>query len=154
MQITEHVSYKDATYSDTAIRNNISNEPNETQLIQIERCASAIFEPLMEWVGGPVKINSVFRSAELNKKIGGANSSQHCANNGAAFDVDDTFGYKTNKEMLHYIKDNLDFDQLIYEYGDDENPDWVHFSYNQGKNRKQVLRAIKENGKTKYINYE
>ena len=98
--------------------------------------------------------NSCFRSAELNKRIGGAKSSQHCANKGAAFDLDDTYRHKTNSEMFDYIKDNLTFDQLIWEFGTDENPNWVHVSYNEGNNRGQILKACKINGKTKYLYWE
>ena len=86
-----------------------------------------VFEPLRKWVGGPIKINSFFRCYKLNKAIGGSKTSQHMS--GQAMDIDDTFGCKTNAEMFNYIKDNLDFDQMIWEFGDDDNPDWVHISY-------------------------
>lgn len=149
--ISTHVTYKEVTYSPTAIKNGIANDPTDVQLDNIKKCANAIFEPLRVWVGGPIKINSCFRSLKLNKKIGGANGSQHLADKGAAFDIDDTFGHNTNKEMFFYIWDNLTFDQLIYEFGNDTNPDWVHFSYNEGNNRKEVLRGITKNGKTVYV---
>lgn len=151
MKISEHISYREAIYSQTAIRNDIDNIPDIEQLKRIQLAAENIFEPLREWVGRPIKINSCFRSAELNKRIGGAQSSQHCANNGAAFDLDDTYGHKTNAEMFHYIKKNLYFDQLIWEFGTDENPNWVHVSYNADNNRGQVLKACKIKGKTKYL---
>ena len=151
MKISEHISYREVTYSQTAIRNDINNEPNEEQLERIKKAAEAVFEPLREWVGKPIKINSCFRSTELNKRIGGAQSSQHCANKGAAFDLDDTYGYKTNAEMFHYIRKYIIFDQLIWEFGTDENPNWVHVSYNADNNRGQVLKACKIKGKTKYL---
>jgi len=151
MKISEHISYREVTYSQTAIRNDINNEPNEEQLERIKKAAEAVFEPLREWVGKPIKINSCFRSTELNKRIGGAQSSQHCANKGAAFDLDDTYGYKTNAEMFHYIRKYIIFDQLIWEFGTDENPNWVHVSYNEDNNRGQVLKACKIKGKTKYL---
>ena len=154
MKISEHISYKEATYSQTAIRNDIPNDPNEEQLERIKLAAEKLFEPLREWVGGPIKINSCFRSELLNKRIGGSKSSQHMANNGAAFDLDDTYGHKTNSEMFHYIKDNLDFDQLIWEFGTDKNPNWVHVSYKKENNRKSILKACKINGKTKYLKWE
>lgn len=154
MKISEHVSYKEVTYSQTAIRNDIDNEPNEEQLKKIRLVAENIFEPLRKWVGKPIKINSCFRSPDLNKRIGGAASSQHCANKGAAFDLDDTYGYKTNAEMFHYIKKNLYFDQLIWEFGTDKNPNWVHVSYNEDNNRGQILKACKVNGRTSYLNWE
>ena len=115
----------------------------------MEVIAENIFEPLRKWVGGAIRINSFFRSADLNKAIGGSSKSQHCE--GRAIDIDDTFGHKTNAEMYNYIKENLDFDQIIWEFGDDENPDWVHVSYvSEESNRSRCLRAYKENGKTKY----
>ena len=118
--------------------------------------AEKIFEPLREWVGGPIKINSFYRSPALNEAIGGASdksgrqTSQHCK--GQAIDVDDIYGHKTNKEMFEWIKETLDFDQLIYEFGTDDNPAWIHFSYvSEDKNRNRVLRAVRDEGKTKYI---
>ena len=112
--------------------------------------AENIFEPLRKWVGGPIKINSFFRSVELNKAIGGSSKSQHCE--GRAIDIDDTYGHKTNAEMYNYIKDNLDFDQLIWEFGTDNNPDWVHVSYAcPDSNRNRCLKAYRDsNNKTKY----
>tara|TARA_R110000751_G_scaffold240633_3_gene341235 strand:- start:531 stop:998 length:468 start_codon:yes stop_codon:yes gene_type:complete len=152
MMISSYVSYNEVVYSQTAIRNDIENSPNITQLSNIRVAAEELFDVLRDWVGGPVKINSCFRSEELNNRIGGAKSSQHMANNGGAFDIDDTYKHKTNAQMFQHIKDNLDFDQLIWEFGDDNNPNWVHVSYKSEGNRKQVLRAIKDDdGRTKYI---
>lgn len=154
MKISPHLSYKEVTYSETATRNDIENEPTGPQLLAIKLMADHLFEPLREWVGGPVKVNSCFRSEELNNRIGGAKSSQHLANNGAAMDLDDTYGHKSNAEMFNYIKDNLTFDQLIWEFGDDKNPNWIHVSYKKTDNRFEVLKAIKDsNGKTRYVNY-
>ena len=154
MKISPHLSYKEVTYSETAIRNDIDNEPNGPQLLAIKIMADYLFEPLREWVGGPIKVNSCFRSEELNSRIGGSKSSQHMANNGAAIDIDDAYDIKTNSQMFFYIKDHLDFDQLIWEFGDDRNPDWVHVSYKKEGNRRQVLKAKKVNGKTKYLTWE
>jgi hypothetical protein len=108
-----------------------------------------VFEPLREWVGGPIKINSFYRCVELNKAIGGSSKSQHCE--GRAIDIDDTHGHKTNAEMFKYIKENLSFDQLIWEFGSDENPDWVHVSYvSEDQNRNRCLKAQRIDGKTTY----
>jgi len=108
-----------------------------------------LFEPLRKWVGGPIKINSFFRSEKLNSAIGGSRSSQHCQ--GRAMDIDDTFGYKTNAEMFNYIKQNLNFDQIIWEFGTDKNPDWIHVSFvSADENRGKSLKATKINGKTAY----
>ena len=147
--ISEHISYKEATHSATALRRNLDNTPNDEQLKCMEEVAENLFEPLRKWVGGPIKVNSFFRGKPVNTAIGGSRTSQHMK--GQAIDIDDTFGYKTNAEMYHYIKDNLDFDQMIWEFGDDDNPNWVHVSYvSPEENRKKCLKAYKENGKTKY----
>jgi len=111
--------------------------------------AEKVFEPLREWVGGPIKVNSFYRSPELNSAIGGSKNSQHCI--GCALDIDDTFGHKTNAQMFDYIKNNLDYDQIIWEFGDDDNCDWVHVSYiSEDANRRRLLKATKINGKTNY----
>ena len=150
MKISEHISYKEATRSVTALRLGIDNTPNEYQLQNMELIAKNVFEPLRKAVGGPIKINSFMRVEKLNQAIGGSSRSQHCQ--GRAMDLDDTYGHWTNAEMYHYIKNKLDFDQIIWEFGTDENPDWVHVSYvDADSNRKRCLKAIKENGKTKYI---
>jgi hypothetical protein len=115
----------------------------------MELVADEVFEPLRAYVGGPIKINSFFRCPELNKAIGGSSKSQHCK--GQAMDIDDTYGRMTNAEMYHFIKEHLDFDQMIWEFGDDDNPDWVHVSYISPKeNRNRCLKAYREDGKTKY----
>lgn len=151
MKISKHISYREATHSETAKRLGIDNTPNEYQLQNMEIIAERIFEPLREWVGGAIKINSFFRNEETNRAISGsASKSMHIE--GRAIDIDDVYGHKTNAEMYHYIKDNLDFDTLIWEFGDDNNPSWVHVSYiDEDFNRHRCLKAIRENGKTKYI---
>ena len=148
--ISKHISFKEGVYSNTALRRGIDNTPNEEQLANMKLIGEKIFEPLREYVGGPIKINSFFRSAKLNTAIGGSRTSQHCK--GQAMDIDDTFGYKTNAEMYYFIKEHLNFDQMIWEFGDDDNPNWVHVSYvSPEKNRNRCLKAYKENGRTKYI---
>jgi len=147
--ISEHISYKEGVYSNTATRRGIDNTPNDEQLTNMELIANEVFEPLRTWVGGPIKINSFFRSPNLNTAIGGSKTSQHCK--GQAIDIDDTFGKVTNAEMYHWIKENIDFDQMIWEFGDDDNPNWVHVSYvSPEDNRNRCLKAYKENKKTKY----
>jgi hypothetical protein len=149
MGISKHISDKESVYSRTALRLGIENKPNNEQLASMKLLAEEVFEPLRAYVGGPIKINSFFRSPELNKAIGGSVKSQHC--HGQAIDLDDTFGRCTNAEMYEFIKKHLDFDQMIWEFGDDENPDWVHVSYvSEKQNRNRCLQAYKENGKTKY----
>ena len=148
--ISKHVSYHEGTYSQTGVRRDLDNTPDDDQLKRMEEVAENLFEPLREWVGGPIKINSFFRGEPVNTAIGGSRKSQHMK--GQAIDIDDTFGHKTNAEMYHYVKDNLDFDQLIWEFGTDENPNWLHISWvSHRPNRKKLTVAKKVNGKTKYI---
>lgn len=149
MKISDHISYSEAIKSNTATRRGIDNTPGDYEITNMVGIAENIFEPLRKWVGGPIKINSMFRCEELNTAIGGSSRSQHCQ--GRAIDVDDTFGNKTNAEMFNYIKENLNFDQLIWEFGDDTNPDWVHVSYvSKEENRNRILKASRINGKTTY----
>tara|TARA_R100000353_G_C6375165_1_gene160254 strand:- start:53 stop:514 length:462 start_codon:yes stop_codon:yes gene_type:complete len=147
--ISKHISYREGTFSVTAKRLGLENEPDEKQLENMRLLAEKIFEPLREYVGKPIKINSFFRSPELNRAIGGSSKSQHCK--GQAIDIDDTYGNMKNYGMYNFIKENLDFDQMIWEFGDDENPDWVHVSYvSEEENRNRCLKAVRENSKTVY----
>jgi len=150
MKISQHISYKEGIKSNTALRMGIDNIPSAYDKQNMEIVAEKIFEPLREWVGGPIRINSFYRCEDLNTAIGGSSSSQHCQ--GRAIDLDDTFGHKTNAEMFEYIRKNLSFDQLIWEFGDDNNPAWVHVSYvSQDQNRTRAMKAKKVNGKTTYL---
>ena len=149
--ISKHISYKEGIRSTTADRLGIDNKPGQVELVNMEIIAERIFEPLREWVGGPIRINSFYRSPKLNKAIGGSKRSQHIE--GRAMDIDDTYGHKTNAEMFNFIKQNLDFDQMIWEFGTDDNPNWVHVSYvSEDSNRNRCLKAYKDaNNKTKYM---
>jgi hypothetical protein len=148
MKVSKHVYYGEVTQTSVKAQ----NIPSGEQMERIKLLCENVFDPLRDWVGDRVKINSIFRSPAVNKAVGGSATSQHCANNGAAMDIDDTYGHKTNAEMFNYIRENLDFDQLLWEFGTDKNPDWVHVSYKKTENRKQVLKVKKVNGKTVYVN--
>ena len=152
-KISDHITYHEATYSRTGERLNLDNTPNPRQLKCMAEVAENLFEPLRKWVSGPIKVNSFFRGEPVNTAIGGSKHSQHMK--GQAIDIDDTFGHKTNAEMYHYIKDNLDFDQMIWEFGTDKNPNWLHISWvSHRPNRKKLTIAKKLNGRTKYIHEE
>ena len=147
--LSKHISNKEGSYSITALRLGLDNTPGDYEYSNMQLIANKIFEPLRSYVGGPIKINSFYRGIDLNKAIGGSSRSQHCQ--GRAIDIDDTYGYKTNAQMYKFIKDNLNFDQMIWEFGNDKNPAWVHVSYvSEDQNRNRCLKAYKENGKTKY----
>ena len=151
--ISKHISWHEGTYSRTGERRDLDNTPNEDQLKCMKEVAENLFEPLREWVGGGIKINSFFRGEPVNTAIGGSTRSQHMK--GQAIDIDDTFGHKTNAEMYHYIKENLDFDQMIWEFGTDKNPNWLHISWvSHRPNRKKLTIAKKVNGRTRYIHEE
>jgi coenzyme F420-reducing hydrogenase alpha subunit len=133
-RISKHISYKEAVGSNYAKQKGIKNKPNEEQVENMKLLAKEVFEPLREWVDAPIKVNSMFRSLELNTALKGSKTSSHMK--GEAMDIT-SMGGKSNLEMFHYIKDNLEFDQLIWEFGSE--PKWLHVSYNKDNNRKQVL---------------
>ncbi|MCB0401817.1 MAG: peptidase M15 [Flavobacteriales bacterium] len=146
--ISAHITYKEATRSNTATRRGIKNVPNAKQLEAMKALAEQVFEPLRSHFNKPIRVNSFFRSIALNKAIGGSSTSQHCK--GEAVDLDATSGF-TNKQIYDYIRDNLEFDQLIWEFGTDAEPDWVHVSFRaDSANRKQQLRASRKGGKSVY----
>jgi len=133
-RISKHISYKEAVGSNYAKQKGIKNKPNEDQVENMKLLAEKVFEPLREWVDAPIKVNSMFRSLELNTALKGSKTSSHMK--GEAMDIT-SMGGKSNLEMFHYIKDNLCFDQLIWEFGSE--PKWLHVSYNKDNNRQQVL---------------
>ena len=150
--LSKHVSLHEGVYSRTAERLGIKNDPTDDHLLNMITISEKVFEPLRKHVGGPIKINSFYRGSELNKAIGGSSKSQHCY--GQAIDIDDTFGHATNAEMYKWIKENLSFDQMIWEFGTDDNPDWVHVSYvDEESNRNRCLKAYRTPGSrgTKYM---
>lgn len=143
---------KNFSWSELTVTNhNIPNIPNEDQKKNIEDLVINVLQPLRDLAGVSIIVNSGFRSPAVNKKVGGASTSQHCANKGAAADL--TCIKKSNAEIFKIIKDKLPFDQLIWEFGTDKEPSWVHVSYNAKNNRKQILKARKNKlGKTVYEN--
>ncbi|MFK5855231.1 MAG: D-Ala-D-Ala carboxypeptidase family metallohydrolase [Bacteroidota bacterium] len=157
MRISKHLSLKEATRSNTAARMGVKNTPNANQLSRMKMVANIVFEPLRIGLGGHmIFISSFFRTWAVNKQMRGSSRSDHPK--GQAMDLDaDVFQIPglTNLDIFNYIKDYLDFDQLIWEYSNpDGTPRWVHVSYRKGNNRKQILVSYKVHGKTKYKLYE
>jgi zinc D-Ala-D-Ala carboxypeptidase len=153
MQLSTNLSLAEVTRSETAKRKGISNMPTAEHIENFKKLASNIFQPIREHFGKPIIISSGYRSAELNKAIGGSLSSQHCS--GEAIDIDMDGTDITNAQIFYFIKDNLNFDQIIWEFGTNTNPDWVHVSFAANRSqRKQILVAKKVNGKTTYIPYK
>jgi len=150
----KHISKKEMYYSSTAIRLGINNTPTLEHFKKLDLLGLLIFEPIRTHFNVPIKINSMYRCPELNKAIGGSRTSQHCLCE--AIDIDDTLGGLTNKEIFYFIVNNLDFDQLIWEFGTSKNPAWVHISYkvyNEEKNRKKITISYTKNNKVKYASF-
>ena len=152
MKLSEHLDLKEVTASDMAKRKGISNEPTPEHLENFKKLAENIFEPIRKHFGEPIFISSGYRSKALNEAIGGASSSQHCSGEAIDIDMDGRSNKVTNVNVFNFIKENLNFDQLIWEFGNDTAPDWVHVSYEStGKQRKQILKAVRNSaGQTIY----
>ena len=150
MKLSKNLSLKEVVKSNTAIRRGIDNTPNKEQLKNLELIADNIFQPLRDELG-VIYVSSGFRCKDLNIALGGSRSSQHCKGEALDLDNDGKNGAASNTEIFNYIKNNLVFDQLIWEFGDNKKPNWVHVSYtNKEPNRMQILKAYKKDGKTKY----
>ena len=147
MNLTKNFTLQEMYKSTTAIRLGIDNTPSDIAVNNLTLLCKNVLQPLRDHIGESIRVSSGYRSPALNKKIGGSKSSQHCL--GQAADI--SCGERT-AELYEYIKNNLIFDQIIWEFGDDHNPDWVHVSYSSTSNRKQCLRAYKINNKTIYQN--
>ena len=147
MNLTKNFTLEEMYKSTTAIRLGIDNTPSDIVIKNLLQLCKNVLQPLRDHMDESIRISSGYRSIDLNKKIGGNKSSQHCF--GQAADI--SCGERT-AELYYYIKNNLIFDQLIWEFGNDENPDWVHVSYSTTSNRKECLRAYKINNKTIYQN--
>jgi hypothetical protein len=155
MQISKHLSLAEVSRSETAKRKGIDNTPSGAHLENFKKLAENIFEPIREHFAVPIHISSGYRSKELNTAIGGSLTSQHCQGEAIDIDMDGSPSGVSNADVFNYIKDKLNFDQLIWEFGTDKNPDWVHVSYEStGKQRKQILKAVKSGGKTSYVPYK
>ena len=149
MKLTENFSLNELTKSQTAERKGIDNTPSTEHQENLKSLCEMILQPIRDHFGQVVSVSSGYRSPELCVAIGSSTQSQHAKGEASDFEI---FGI-SNKELADYIDQNLDYDQLILEYwkGEDEpNSGWVHCSYTNGNNRKQYLRAYKENGRTKY----
>ena len=149
MRLSENLTVKEVTKSQTATSHGLSNEPTIEHLESLRAVAENIFQPIRKRFGVPIAVTSGYRSEELNRILRGSTTSQHCK--GEALDLDaDVYGGVTNAEIFNFILDHLEFDQLIWEFGNEENPDWIHCSYTRGRNRGEALAAYKAEGKTQY----
>jgi hypothetical protein len=152
MKLSAHLELSEVIRSDSAKRNGISNMPTPEHIENFKLLAENVFEPIREHFGVPIRISSGYRSKELNDKTKGASkTSDHCF--GRAIDIDNDGTSITNKQIFDFIKDNLKYKQLIFEFGTDENPAWVHVSYDPNNLKNETLKAVKAKNVTKYIKY-
>lgn len=156
MRLSEHLDLSEVIRSETAKRRGISNMPTPEHLENFKKLAENVFEKVRNHFRCPIRISSGYRSKELNAVTPGASAtSQHSTGEAIDIDMDGSSDGVTNKMVFNYIKDNIEFDQLIWEFGTSENPDWVHVSYeSSGKQRKQILKATRVGGKTQYSPYK
>ena len=142
MKLSKNFILQEFLVTNTGLSNQLTSEA----LVNIEYLVKNLLQPLRDAYGKPIKINSGYRSVAVNKAVGGSTNSQHTK--GQAVDIlsDD------NKALFDLIKNNFEFDQLIWEYGTDKQPAWVHVSIKKTGNRKQIMRAITNKlGKTLYV---
>ena len=153
MKLSNNFSLKELTASQTADRKGINNNPNEDQINKLKLLCEKVLQPIREHYGKVVTVSSGYRSEELCVAIGSSKNSQHAKGQAADFEV---FGL-SNAELVKWISENCEFDQMILEFHnlDEPNSGWVHCSYkSDGENRKQILRAYKsESNKTCYESY-
>lgn len=152
MKLSEHLSLNEVIISETAKRLGIDNNPTPEHLNNLKLVAENVFEPIRKHFGKPIKVSSGYRSKALNSATPGSSlTSQHCSGEALDLDQDGMTTGVTNKMVFDFVKDNLNFDQLIWEFGTDKNPDWVHVSWEStGKQRKMILKATRVNGKSVY----
>lgn len=151
MNLSKNLTLFEMTRSEVAKRKGVSNQPTPEHIANMIVLAEKVFEPIREHFGVPIYVSSGYRSAALNKKIGGARNSQHMTGEAMDIDMDGHNSGVTNVQIFDYIRQNLVFDQLIFEYGNSTCPDWIHVSYRSGGNqRREVLRATRGTFGTKY----
>lgn len=156
MKLSEHLDLAEVTRSESAKRLGISNMPTPEHIANFKKLAEKVFEPIREHFRCPIHISSGYRSKELNACTPGASAtSQHSTGEAIDIDMDNSSNGVTNKMVFDFIKNNLEFDQLIWEYGTNDAPDWVHVSYeSSGTQRKQILKCTRIDGKPHYSPYK
>jgi hypothetical protein len=148
MKLTENFSLSEMTKSETALRQGLDNTPGEEEIENLRKLAENVLQPIRDAYGRGVKVNSGFRHPDVNAAVGGSRTSDHCRGQAADIEIPGV----ANAELAQWISENLEFRQLILEFYTPGVPDsgWVHVSYVEGDNKKQVMTAMKENGKTVY----
>lgn len=138
-QLTKNFTLEELCSSDIAKEAGISNKPTSIVIDNLTNLAVNILQPLRDWFGHPISISSGYRCPELNKKAGGVKNSQHLS--GEAVDLKIDGDIQKGKKWFDYIRDNLIFDQLIWEHNS-KGVYWVHVSFRKNNNRKQVINNL------------
>ncbi len=148
-QLTRNFSLHELTKSETALRYDMENTPGPAEAANLTELAGKVLQPIRDHYQKGVKINSGFRHPDVNAKVGGSRTSDHCRGMAADLEIPGV----ANAELAQWVKDNLEFTQLILEFYTPGIPDsgWVHVSYDPGNLKKQVMTATKQNGKTVYL---
>ena len=148
-QLTRNFSLHELTKSETALRYDMENNPGPAEAANLTELAGKVLQPIRDHYQKGVKINSGFRHPDVNAKVGGSRTSDHCRGMAADIEIPGV----PNAELAQWVKDNLEFTQLILEFYTPGIPDsgWVHVSYDPGNLKKQVMTATKQNGKTVYL---
>ena len=148
-QLTKNFSLAELTKSETALRFDMENTPGPVEIANLTDLAGKVLQPVRDHFGKGVKVNSGFRHPDVNAKVGGSKTSDHCKGQAADIEIPGV----PNAELAEWIKDNLEFRQLILEFYTPGIPDsgWVHVSFVDGDNKKQVMTATKKDGKTVYL---
>ena len=149
MQLSPNFSLAEMVKSETALRHDMDNTPGEAEIENLKRLAEKVLQPVRDHYGKGVKVNSGFRHPEVNAKVGGSKTSDHCKGQAADIEIPGV----ANADLAEWITKNLDFTQVILEFYTPGIPDsgWVHVSYNPADLKKQVLTAMKKDGKTVYV---
>ena len=148
-QLTKNFSLAELTKSETALRHDMDNTPGAVEIANLTELAGKVLQPVRDHFGKGVKVNSGFRHPEVNAKVGGSKTSDHCKGQAADIEIPGV----ANAELAEWVRDNLEFTQLILEFYTPGIPDsgWVHVSYDPGNLKKQVMTATKQGGKTVYL---
>jgi hypothetical protein len=149
MNLTENFTLSEMTKSETALRHDMDNSPDQTAISNLQVLAVHVLQPVRDHYGKGVKVNSGFRHPEVNAKVGGSKTSDHCKGMAADIEIPGV----PNAELAEWIRSNLPFTQVILEFYTQGVPDsgWVHVSYDPANLKKQALTAVKQDGKTVYL---
>ena len=155
MKLSTNLSLSETTKSNTAIRRGINNTPTDAHIENLKYLAKKVFQPIRDHFGSSIFVSSGYRSKDLNEAIGGSQRSFHSHGCALDLDMDGRSNKITNADIFNYIKENLPYSELIWEFGTDENPNWVHVAIAKGReDEKNTKIAYKVEGKTKYKKWD